>query len=71
MKRAFIQLEKVLIKEKWSYRILILSDDDLFDSQEDSNVASEFYNKIKGKFRNNSQTIRFFSLSWANPYTFI
>ena len=71
MKRAFIQLEKVLTKEKWSYRILILSDDDLFDSHEVSNIASKFYNKIKGKFRTNSQAIRFFSLSWANPYTFI
>ena len=71
MKRAFIELEKVLTKEKWSYRTLILSDDDLFDSYEVLNIASEFYNKIKGKFKNNSQTIRFFSLSWANPYTFI
>ena len=69
MKGVFIELEKVLTRDNLSYRILTLSDGDLFDSHETSNAASEFYNKIKGKFRINSQAIRFFSSSWANPDT--
>ena len=69
MKDVFKELEKILTKENLSYRILTLSDGDLFDSHETSNAASEFYNKIKGKFRINSQAIRFFSSDWANPDT--
>ena len=69
MKDVFQELEKVLTNENLSYRILTLSDGDLFDSHETSNAASEFYNKIKGKYRINSQAIRFFSSSYANPDT--
>ena len=69
MKGIFKELEKVLTKENLSYRILTLSDGDLDDSRETSNTASEFYNKIKGKFRINSQAIRFFSSNYANPDT--
>jgi len=69
MKGVFLELEKVITKDNLSYRILTLSDGDLYDSDETSNTASEFYNKIKGKFRINSQAIRFFSSSWANPDT--
>ena len=69
MHGIFKELEKVLTKENASYRILTLSDGDLADSRQTSNTASEFYNKIKGKFRINSQAIRFFSSSWANPDT--
>ena len=69
MKGVFKELEKVLTNENTYYRILTLSDGDLFDSHETSNAASEFYNKIKGKFRINSQAIRFFSSSYANPDT--
>ena len=69
MKGVFKELEKVITNENVSYRILTLSDGDLFDSKETSNCASEFYNKIKGKFRINSQAIRFFSSNYANPDT--
>ena len=69
MEGVFQELEKVLTNENLSYRILTLSDGDLFDSHETSNAASEFYNKIKGKYRINSQAIRFFSSSYANPDT--
>ena len=69
MKGVFKELEKVIKNENVSYRILTLSDGDLFDSTETSNCASEFYNKIKGKYRINSQAIRFFSSNYANPDT--
>ena len=69
MKGVFKELEKVIKNENVSYRILTLSDGDLFDSLETSNCASEFYNKIKGKYRINSQAIRFFSSNYANPDT--
>ena len=69
MAGIFKELENVLTKENVSYRILTLSDGELGDSRETSNSASEFYNKIKGKFRINSQAIRFFSSRYANPDT--
>ena len=69
MKGVFKELEKVIKNDKVSYRILTLSDGDLFDSKETSQCASEFYEKIKGKYRINSQAIRFFSSSYANPDT--
>jgi hypothetical protein len=69
MHGVFKELEKILINDNIAYRILTLSDGDLHDSHETSNAASEFYNKIKGKFRINSQAIRFFSSSYANPDT--
>ena len=69
MSGIYKELEKVLTKENLSYRILTLSDGDLDDSEQTSNKASEFYNKIKGKFRINSQAIRFFSSDYANPDT--
>ena len=69
MSGIFKELEKVLTKENKSYRILTLSDGILGDSRQTSNCASEFYNKIKGKFRINSQAIRFFSSRYANPDT--
>ena len=69
MHGVFAELEKILINKNSSYRILTLSDGDLHDSKETSNTASEFYNKIKGKFNINSQAIRFFSSSYANPDT--
>ena len=69
MEGIFKELEKVLTKENSSYRILTLSDGILADSRQTSISASEFYNKIKGKFRINSQAIRFFSSDYANPDT--
>ena len=69
MQGVFKELEKILVNEKAAYRILTLSDGDLHDSRDTSNKASEFYNKIKGKYKINSQAIRFFSSSYANPDT--
>ena len=69
MHRVFEELDKILVNEKAAYRILTLSDGDLHDTRETSNKASEFYNKIKGKYKINSQAIRFFSSSYANPDT--
>ena len=69
MHGVFQELDKILVNEKSAYRILTLSDGDLHDSRETSNKASEFYNKIKGKYKINSQAIRFFSSSYANPDT--
>ena len=59
MQGVFAELEKILVNPNSSYRILTLSDGDLHDSKPTSNAASEFYNKIKGKFNINSQAIRF------------
>ena len=69
MHDVFKELEKILVNKNSSYRILTLSDGDLHDSKETSETASEFYNKIKGKFNINSQAIRFFSSNYANPDT--
>ena len=69
MSGVFEELKKILINNNLSYRILTLSDGDLFDSQLTSQNASQFYNEINGKFKINSQAIRFFSSSYANPDT--
>ena len=69
MHGVFEQLDKIITNQNSSYRILTLSDGDLHDSPQTSNTASEYYNKIKGKYNINSQAIRFFSSSYANPDT--
>ena len=69
MQGVFNELEKIIVNPNLSYRILTLSDGDLHDSQPTSNKASEFYNKIKGKYNINSQAVRFFSSNYANPDT--
>ena len=61
MHGVFNELEKIIVNPNLSYRILTLSDGDLHDSQETSNKASEFYNKIisykKWKSKKKSQNI--------------
>ena len=69
MEGVFQELEKIIVNQNLSYRILTLSDGELHDSRETSNKASEYYNKIKGKYSINSQAIRFFSSSYADPDT--
>ena len=69
MKGVFEQLGKIINNPNSAYRILTLSDGDLHDSQETSITASSFYETIKGKYNINSQAIRFFSYSGANPDT--
>ena len=61
MEGAFKELEKIIIDKNSSYRILALSDGEIYDSIIASNSASIFYNKIKGQFNINSQAVRFFS----------
>ncbi len=69
MHGVFEKLDKIITNQNSSYRILTLSDGELHDSRETSNTASEYYNKIKGKYNINSQAIRFFSSSYADPDT--
>ena len=69
MQGVFQELEKIISNQNLSYRILTLSDGELHDSLETSNKASEFYNKIKGKYSINSQAVRFFSSNYADPDT--
>lgn len=69
MQGVFQELEKIISNPNLSYRILTLSDGELHDSRETSNKASEFYNKIKGKYSINSQAVRFFSSNYADPDT--
>ena len=68
MTDVFPQLDKIFIPEnqKTSFRMLTLSDGELVVLEERKNVpklASDFYEKIKGKFRINSQAIRYFTSS--------
>ena len=69
MNGVFKQLDTIIVNPNLSYRILTLSDGELHDSSETSNKASEYYNKIKGKYSINSQAVRFFSSNYANPDT--
>ena len=62
MSGIFEELKKILINNNLSYRILTLSDGDLFDSQLTSQNASKLYNELNGKFKINSQAIRFLVL---------
>jgi len=73
MTDVFPELEKIFIPEnqKTPFRILTLSDGELVVSEERKNVprlASMFYEKVKDKFRINSQAIRYFTSS-AQPDT--
>ena len=73
MTDVFPQLRKIFIpkNEKTPFRILTLSDGELVVEEERRNVpklASELSEEIKGKFRINSQAIRYFTSS-AQPDT--
>ena len=73
MTDVFPQLEKIFIPENQNkpFRILTLSDGELVVYNERVNVpklASQFYEKVKEKFRINSQAIRYFTSS-AQPDT--
>ena len=74
MTDVFPQLEKIFIPENQnkSFRILTLSDGELVVKEERKNVpilASALYEKIKGKFRINSQAIRYFTSLCSQPDT--
>ena len=73
MTDVFPVLEKIFIPEnqKTPFRILTLSDGELVVEKERENVpilASKLYEKVKGKFRINSQAVRYFTSS-AQPDT--
>ena len=68
MTDVFPQLDKIFVPEnqKTPFRILTLSDGELVVKKEREDVpklASDFYEKVKGKFRINSQAIRYFTSS--------
>ena len=69
MQYVFQTLRKIITDQNKSYRILTLSDGELHDQKETSKNASDYHNEIKGKFTINSQAIRFFSSSYADPDT--
>ena len=74
MSDVFPQLRKIFIpeNEKTPFRILTLSDGELVVEEERKMVpklASELSEEIKGKFRINSQAIRYFTSDWGQPDT--
>ncbi len=74
MSEIFPELKKIFIpkNEKTPFRILTLSDGELVVEEERKLVpklASEFANEIKGKFRINSQAIRYFTSEFGQPDT--
>ena len=74
MSDIFPELKKIFIpkNQKTPFRILTLSDGELVVKEERELVpklASEFANEIKGKFRINSQAIRYFTSEFGQPDT--
>ena len=74
MSDVFPQLRKIFIpeNEKTPFRILTLSDGELVVEEERKMVpklASELSEEIKGKFRINSQAIRYFTSEYGQPDT--
>ena len=74
MTDIFPQLRKIFTpkNEKTPIRILTLSDGEIVVPEERRKVpilASELSEEIKGKFRINSQAIRYFTSTYANPDT--
>ena len=74
MTDIFPQLRKIFTpeNEKTPFRILTLSDGEIVVEEERRKVpilASELSEEIKGKFRINSQAIRYFTSNYANPDT--
>ena len=74
MSDVFPQLKKIFVpkNEKTPFRIITLSDGELVVQEERKLVpkyASELAEEIKGKFRINSQAIRYFTSAYGNPDT--
>ena len=63
MEKVFIELSKIILSKQACFRILTISDGDVWDQKETLNSASEFAAKIKGQYSINSQAIRFFTSS--------
>ena len=60
---VFDKLSKIILTNQTCFRILTISDGEVWDQTETLQKASEFAAKIKGKFSINSQAIRFFTSS--------
>ena len=74
MTDVFPQLRKIFIpkNQKTPFRILTLSDGEIVVAEERKKVpilASELSSEIRGKFKINSQAIRYFTSTYANPDT--
>ena len=71
MSRALEQLENILtnLEEGVSIRILAFSDGELHDQEQTMQLSSKIAEKFKGKFRTNSQAIRYYTSSWGEPDT--
>ena len=63
MEKVFIELSKIILSKQACFRILTISDGDVWDQKETLKSASEFAAKIKGQYSINSQAIRFFTSS--------
>ena len=60
---VFDELSKIILINQTCFRILTISDGEVWDQTETLQKASEFAAKINGKFSINSQAIRFFTSS--------
>ena len=71
MSKALEQLEKIFgnLEEGISLRILAFSDGDLHDQVETMELSSKISEKFKGKFRINTQAIRYYTSTWGEPDT--
>ena len=74
MTDVFPKLRQIFIpkNQKTPFRILTLSDGEIVVAEERKQVpilASELSTEIRGKFRINSQAIRYFTSTYANPDT--
>ena len=69
MSEVFDELSKIILTKQTCFRILTISDGDVFDQTETLQKGSEFAAKIKGKYSINSQAVRFFTSSWQPDTT--
>ena len=63
MREVFNVLSNIILTKQTCFRILTISDGDVFDQTETLQKGSEFAAKIKGKYSINSQAVRFFTSS--------
>ena len=63
MRGVFDELSNIILTKQTCFRILTISDGDVFDQTETLQNGSEFAAKIKGKYSINSQAVRFFTSS--------
>ena len=71
MNTALVKLEEILdkLEDGISIRILVFSDGELHDQDKTMQLSSKIAEKFKGKFRINSQAIRYYTSTYAEPDT--